>query len=67
MLEDLAVVVGIGKVSTLVVVYTVIIATSRAICSRSYTLIIIILVWVKKFSTHFDRWSKPDKNNTSYF
>jgi len=25
------------------------------------------LVWVKKFSTHFDRWSKPDKNNTSYY
>jgi len=22
---------------------------------------IIILVWVKKFLTHFDRWTKPDK------
>jgi len=23
--------------------------------------IIIILVWVKKFSTQFDHWTKPDK------
>jgi len=29
-------------------------------------LILFILVQVKKFSTHFDRWSKLDKNNTSY-
>jgi len=29
-------------------------------------LIIFILVWVKKFSTQFDHWTKPDKNNTSY-
>jgi len=26
----------------------------------------IILVWVQKFSTQFDHWTKPDKNNTSY-
>jgi len=28
--------------------------------------LIIFLVWVKKFSSQFDHWTKPDKNNTSF-